>query len=56
MSVLPSLSAPVGAIAIPITGLKTSGWFKSIGARVPTPPSVGANWLSLRISMPVLSS
>ena len=38
------------------TGLNTSGWLRSMGARVPTPPSVGANWLSLEISMPALSS
>ena len=56
VSVRPSEKAPVGEMLTPTTGLNTSGWLRSIGARVPTPPSVGANWFSRAISRPRLRS
>ena len=41
---------------MPTTGLNTSGALRSIGARVPTPPSVGENWFSRATSRPTLRS
>ena len=49
-------SRAVGTMFMPTTGLKTSGRLRSMGARVPTPASVGANWLSVAISRPALKS